>query len=95
MVNTHNERGDPEPTHPNGNPPPPPTLTQVIALILESRDEQTKLLQQLVANSLLMVAMGQEMLPLQLRLPMMTLQPLTRRSSPRQENLSRPITGFG
>jgi hypothetical protein len=51
MVNTHNERGDPEPAHPNGNPPPPPTLTQVIALILESRDEQTKLLQQLVANS--------------------------------------------
>jgi hypothetical protein len=43
-VNTHNRRGDPEPAHPNGNPPPPPTMAQVIALILESRDERTKLL---------------------------------------------------
>jgi hypothetical protein len=51
MVNTHNRRGDPEPAHPNGNPPPLPTLAQAIALILESRDEQTELLQQLVANS--------------------------------------------
>jgi hypothetical protein len=51
MVNTHNGRGDLEPAHPNGNPPPPPTLAQVIASILESRDEQTELLQQLVANS--------------------------------------------
>jgi hypothetical protein len=51
MVNTHNGTGDPEPAHPNGNPPPPPTLAQAIALILESHDEQTELLQQLVANS--------------------------------------------
>jgi hypothetical protein len=51
MVNTHNRRGDPEPAHPNGNPPLLPTLAQAIALILESRDEQTELLQQLVANS--------------------------------------------
>jgi hypothetical protein len=50
MVNTRNGRGDPEPAHPNGNPPPPPILAQVIALILESRDEQTELLRQLVAN---------------------------------------------
>jgi hypothetical protein len=51
MVNTQNGRGDPKPAHPNGNPPPPPTLAQAIASILESRDEQTKLLWQLVANS--------------------------------------------
>jgi hypothetical protein len=51
MVNTHNGRSELEPTHQNGNPPLPPTLSQVIALILESRDEQTKLLQQLVVNS--------------------------------------------
>jgi hypothetical protein len=44
MVNTRNGRGDPEPAHPNGNPPPPPTLAQAIASILESQDEQTKLL---------------------------------------------------
>jgi hypothetical protein len=50
MVNTHNGRGDPEPAHPNGNLPSLPTLAQAIALILESRDEQTELLQQLVAN---------------------------------------------
>jgi hypothetical protein len=51
MVKTCNGRGDPEPAHPNGNPPPPPTLAQAITSILESRDEQTKLLWQLVANS--------------------------------------------
>jgi hypothetical protein len=32
-------------------PPPPPTLAQAIAAILESRDEQTELLCQLVENS--------------------------------------------
>jgi hypothetical protein len=51
MVNTHNGRGDPEPAHPNWNPPPPPTLAQAIASILESHDEQIELLRQLVANS--------------------------------------------
>jgi hypothetical protein len=51
MVNTHNGMGDPKPAHPNGNPPPLPTLAQAIASILESRDEQIELLQQLVANS--------------------------------------------
>jgi hypothetical protein len=51
MVKTCNRRGDPEPAHLNGNPPPPPTLAQAIASILESRDEQTELLRQLVANS--------------------------------------------
>jgi hypothetical protein len=50
MVNTHNGRGDPEPTHPNGNPPPPSTLAQAIASILESHDKQTELLWQLMAN---------------------------------------------
>jgi hypothetical protein len=46
MVNTRNERGDAEAHQSNGpNPPPPPTLAQAITSILESRDEQTKLLQ--------------------------------------------------
>jgi hypothetical protein len=44
MVNTCNERGDPRPAHPNENLPPLPTLAQVIALVLEFRDEQTELL---------------------------------------------------
>jgi hypothetical protein len=39
MVNTRNGRGDPEPDLPNRNPPPPPTLAQAIASILESQDE--------------------------------------------------------
>jgi hypothetical protein len=47
MVNTRNGAGA---AHPNG-PPPPPTLTQAIAAILESRDEQTELLHQLMENS--------------------------------------------
>jgi hypothetical protein len=51
MVNTLNRRSNPEPAHPNGNPPPPLTLAQAISSILESRDEQTELLRQLVANS--------------------------------------------
>jgi hypothetical protein len=51
MVNTQNGRGDPKPTHSNRKPPSLPTLAQAIALILESRDEQTELLWQLVANS--------------------------------------------
>jgi hypothetical protein len=53
MVNTHNGRADAEASQPNGpNPPPPPTLAQAIVSILESHDEQTELLWQLV------VAMG-------------------------------------
>jgi hypothetical protein len=51
MVNTRKLRGDPEPDLPNGNPSPPPTLAQAIASILESQDEQTELLRQLIANS--------------------------------------------
>jgi hypothetical protein len=35
----------------NGNPSPPSTLAQAIASIIESRDEQTELLRQLIANS--------------------------------------------
>jgi hypothetical protein len=50
MVNTHNVRNGAENSQGNGNSPPPPSLAQAIALILESRDEQTKLLQQLVDN---------------------------------------------
>jgi hypothetical protein len=44
--------------------------------------------------TLLTVAMGREMVPLQHRLQTMTLRSLTRHSSSRQESLSRPITGF-
>jgi hypothetical protein len=94
MVNTRNGRAEPENAQGNGNPPPPPSLAQAIASILESRDEQTELLRQFVANSA-RVAMGQEMLPLQLLPPTVKLWPHTRRSSPRQESLLRPITGFG
>jgi hypothetical protein len=51
MVNTHNVRNGAENSRGNGNPPPPPSLAQAIASILESRNEQTELLQQLVPNS--------------------------------------------
>jgi hypothetical protein len=51
MVNTHNIRNGAENSQGNGNPPPPPSLAQAIALILESHDELTELLWQLVANS--------------------------------------------
>jgi hypothetical protein len=50
MVNTHNVRNGAENSQGNGNPPPPPSLAQAIASILDSRDEQTKLLRQLIAN---------------------------------------------
>ena len=51
-MNTRNGRHDPEPSQANGpEPPPPPTLAQAVAAILESRNEQTELLRQLVANS--------------------------------------------
>jgi hypothetical protein len=51
MVNTHNVQNGAENSQGNGNPPPPPSLAQAIASILESHDEQTELLQQLVTNS--------------------------------------------
>jgi hypothetical protein len=51
MVNTRNGRGDARAAQSNGNPPPLPTLTQAIASILESRDEHTKLVCQLVDDS--------------------------------------------
>jgi hypothetical protein len=51
MVNTRNGRAGAESSQGNGNPPPPPSLTQAITSILESRDEKTELLHQLVANS--------------------------------------------
>jgi hypothetical protein len=44
--------------------------------------------------TLFMVAIGQGMLPLQLRPPTTTLRPLIHRSSPRQESLLRPTIGF-
>jgi hypothetical protein len=51
MVNTRSGRAGAESAQGNVNLPPPPGLAQAIALILESRDEQTELLRQLVANS--------------------------------------------
>jgi hypothetical protein len=51
MVNTRNRRAGAENSQGNGNPPPPPSLAQAIASILDSHDEQTELLRQLVANS--------------------------------------------
>jgi hypothetical protein len=51
MVNIRNVRNGAENSQGNGNPPPPLSLAQAIASILESRDEQTELLRQLVANS--------------------------------------------
>jgi hypothetical protein len=51
MVNTRNGRAGAEKSQENRNPPPPPCLAQEIASILESCDEQTDLLRQLVANS--------------------------------------------
>jgi hypothetical protein len=50
MVNTHNGWAEAENARANGNPPPPPMLAQAIASILESRDEQTELLRQLMVN---------------------------------------------
>jgi hypothetical protein len=51
MVNTHNRRDGAENAQGDGNPPPLPILAQAIASILESHDEQTELLWQLVTNS--------------------------------------------
>jgi hypothetical protein len=51
MVNTHNVQAGAENSQGNENPPPPPSLAESITSILESHDEQTKLLWQLVANS--------------------------------------------
>jgi hypothetical protein len=51
MVNTRNVGARAENSQGNGNPPPPPSLVQAIATILESHDEQTELLRQLIANS--------------------------------------------
>jgi hypothetical protein len=51
MVNTRNGRIGAVNAQGNGNPPPPPSLVQAIASILESWDEQIELLQQLVAKS--------------------------------------------
>jgi hypothetical protein len=51
MVNTHNGWAGAENAQGNGNLPPLPSLAQAIASILESRDERTELLCQLMANS--------------------------------------------
>jgi hypothetical protein len=51
MVNTRNGWAVAESSHGNGNLPLPPSLAQAIISILESHDEQTELLQQLMTNS--------------------------------------------
>jgi hypothetical protein len=51
MVNTRNVRAGAENSQGNENPSPLSSLAQAIASILESRDEQTELLRQLIANS--------------------------------------------
>jgi hypothetical protein len=50
MGNTHNRRAGAENAQGNENLPPPPSLAHAIASLLESRDEQTELLCQLMAN---------------------------------------------
>jgi hypothetical protein len=50
MVNTHNRRCEARAAQPN-EPPPSPTLARAITAILESRDQQTELLRQLMDNS--------------------------------------------
>jgi hypothetical protein len=94
MVNTRNGWARAKSFQGNGNLPPPPSFAQAIASILEFCDEQARLLGSSWPIPL-MVAMGQEMLPLQLLPPIATSRPLTHCSSPRQESLSRLITGFG
>jgi hypothetical protein len=76
MVNTHNGRVGAKNTWGNGNLRPPPSLAQAITSILESWDERTELLGS-SWPTLLVVPMGQEILPLQLRPPTTTSQPLT------------------
>jgi hypothetical protein len=44
MVNTLNVQNGAENSQGNGKPPPPPSLAQAIASILESNDELTELL---------------------------------------------------
>jgi hypothetical protein len=90
MVNTRNERAGSENAHGNRNPPPPPSLAQAIASILESRDEQTELLWQLMTNS----ARGGNGARNAPALAPTTYRS-THRSSLRKESLSRLITGFG
>jgi hypothetical protein len=51
MVNTRNGWAGAENAHGNGNLPPPLSLAQATASIIESRNELTELLHQLVANS--------------------------------------------
>jgi hypothetical protein len=51
IVNTRNVWTGAENSQGNENPSPPPSLAQPIASFLESRDEQTELPRQLIANS--------------------------------------------
>jgi hypothetical protein len=64
-VNTCNGWAEAENSQANGNPPPPPTLAQAIASILESRDEQWSCCGS-SWPTLLVMEIGQGMLPLQL-----------------------------
>jgi hypothetical protein len=51
MVSARDGSADTETPQSGGRSSPPPTLTQVIASIRESREEQTELLHLLVTNS--------------------------------------------
>jgi hypothetical protein len=51
MVSARDGSMDAETAQPGGHSSPPPTLTQVIASIRESRGEQTELLLLLMTNS--------------------------------------------
>jgi hypothetical protein len=90
MVNTRNVRNGAENSQGNGNPPPPPSLAQAITSILESRDEQTELLRQLVANS---TRGGNGVRNAPAPAPT-TYSDFVATHPPLLENLLRPTTGF-
>jgi hypothetical protein len=94
MVNTHNGRARAESSQGNGNPPPPPSLAQAIASILESRDEQTELLWQLMVNST-HGGNGARNAPAPAPTTYGNFAGLIHLSLLRHESLLRSITGFG
>jgi hypothetical protein len=93
MVNTHNVRAEAKALQANGNPPPPPTLLKPSPRSLSPMMSRRSCCDSLWPT-LLVEAMGQGMLPFQLRPPKVTSGPLIRRSSPRQESLLRLTIGF-
>jgi hypothetical protein len=94
MVNTPNVRNGAENSQGNGN-----RLHRHVWLKRSPRSLSPAMSRPSCCGSSLQtppgVAMGQEILQLQLRPPIATSQLCTRRSSPRQESLLRLTTGFG